>query len=76
MKFVVYEVSEDYDVILKFSFVNETYMTEFIKNHTAEKNYEPKFLVFELDENKDIDFISEYNGNVLKCRRCVAEYID
>lgn len=76
MRFVVYEVSEEYDVILKFSFVNETYMTEFITNYSAEKNYEPKFIVFELDENKDIDFISEYNGNVLKCRRCLAEYID
>ena len=76
MKYVLYEVSDEYDVIIKFTFASENYMTEFIQSHTADKKYTPRFLVFELDENNDIDFIFEYLGTELIKRRCLAEYIE
>ena len=76
MKFVLYEVTEDYDVIIKLSFENSTYLNAFIEQHTAEKKYEPKFMVLEFDSSDEIDFISEYTGIVQKYRKCVAEYIE
>ena len=75
MKFVLYEVTDDYDAVIKLSFENHTYLNAFIEQHTKEKKYEPKFLVLEFDSNDDIDFISEYQGNVQKSRKCVAELI-
>lgn len=74
-KFVLYEVTDDYDVIIKLSFENHTYLNAFIEQHTFEKKYEPKFLVLELDSNGEIDFISEYVGTNQKHRKCVAELI-
>ena len=57
MKFILYEVTVDYDVVIKLSFENHTYLNAFIEQHTKEKKYEPKFLVLEFDSNDDIDFI-------------------
>jgi len=76
VKFVLYEVTNDYDVVIKLSFENRTYLIAFIEQHTAEKKYEPKFLIFEFDDNEEIEWISEYNGNSQKSRKCVVEYID
>jgi hypothetical protein len=76
LKFVLYEVTNDYDVVIKLSFENRTYLSAFIEQHTAEKKYEPKFLIFEFDDNEEIEWISEYNGNLQKSRKCVVEYID
>jgi hypothetical protein len=76
VKFVLYEVTNDYDVVIKLSFKNRTYLSAFIEQHTAEKKYEPKFLIFEFDDNEEIEWISEYNGNSQKSRKCVVEYID
>ena len=76
MKFVLYEVTNDYDVVIKLSFENRTYLSAFIEQHTAEKKYEPKFLIFEFDDNEEIEWISEYNGNSQKSRKCVVEYTD
>lgn len=76
MKYVLYEVTDDYDVVIKLSFENDNYLNAFIEQHTSEKKYEPKFLILELDDNGDIDFITELNGTVQKSRKCVAEYIE
>jgi len=76
LKFVLYEVTNDYDVVIKLSFENRAYLSAFIEQHTAEKKYEPKFLIFEFDDNEEIEWISEYNGNSQKSRKCVVEYID
>jgi hypothetical protein len=75
VKFVLYEVTNDYDVVIKLSFENRTYLSAFIEQHTAEKKYEPKFLILEFDINGEIEYITEYIGEVQKSRRCVAEYI-
>jgi hypothetical protein len=76
MKYVLYEVTEDYDPVIKLSFENHTYLNAFIEQHTTEKSYEPKFLVLEFDSNNEIEWISEYQGTEQKSRKYVAEYID
>lgn len=75
MKFILYEVTDGYDVVIKLSFENHTYLNAFIEQHTKEKKYEPKFLVLEFDSNEEIEWLSEYQGNVQKSRKCVAELI-
>jgi hypothetical protein len=62
MKHVLYEVTSDFDIIIKLSFDNYTYLNAFIEQHTADKKYEPKFLVLEVNDEGDIDFIRTYNG--------------
>lgn len=76
MKYVLYEVTEDYDPVIKLSFENHTYLNAFIEQHTTEKSYEPKFLVLEFDSNNDIEYLSEYQGTEQKSRKCVADYIE
>ena len=76
MKFVLYEITDNYDIIIKLSFEDINYLSAFIEQHTEEKKYEPKFLILEFDINGEIEFISEYQGNIQKNRRCVAEYVE
>ncbi len=73
MKYVLYEITADYDVIIKLSFENHTYLNAFIEQHTTEKKYEPKFLVLEFDSNDEIEYLTEYHGIEQKSRRCVAD---
>jgi phage-related protein len=73
MKYVLYEVTENHDVVIKLSFENHTYLNAFLEQHTAEKSYEPKFLVLEFDSNEDIEFLSEYQGTEQKSRKYVAK---
>ena len=49
MKFVLYEVTDDYDVVIKLSFENYSYLNAFIEQHTSEKKYTPRFLVMEFN---------------------------
>ena len=76
MKFVLYEVTDDYDVVIKLSFENYTYFNAFLEQHTAEKKYTPKFLVMEFNAEGDIDFMSEYVGTKQNYRKCLAEFIE
>lgn len=76
MKFVLYEVTDDYDVVIKLSFENYTYLNAFLEQHTADKKYTPKFLVMELNAEGDIDFMSEYVGTKQNYRKCLAEFIE
>jgi hypothetical protein len=76
MKFVLYEVTDDYDVVIKLSFENYTYLNSFIEQHTAEKKYTPRFLVMEFNAEGDIDFMSEYVGTKQNYRKCLAEFIE
>jgi hypothetical protein len=76
MKFILYEVTVDYDVVIKLSFENHTYLNAFIEQHTKEKKYVPKFLILEFDINGEIEYITEYIGEAQKSRRCVAEFIE
>ena len=76
MKFVLYEVTDDYDVVIKLSFENYTYLNAFIEQHTSEKKYTPRFLIMESNAEGDIDFMSEYVGTKQNYRKCLAEFIE
>ena len=75
-RYVLYEITDDYDVIIKLSFENHTYLNAFIEQHTADKKYTPKFLVMELNAEGDIDFLSEFVGTRQNYRKCLAEFIE
>ena len=51
MKYLLYELTEDFDIIIKFTFYKHNMLQDFIKMHTEEKNYEPRFLVLELNDD-------------------------
>ncbi len=76
MKFVLYEVTDDYDVVIKLSFEDYTYLNAFIEQHTSEKKYTPRFLVMEFNAEGDIDFIRTYNGTKEISKKHVVDYID
>jgi hypothetical protein len=76
MKHVLYEVTDDCEIIIKLSFENYSYLNSFIEQHTADKKYEPKFLVLEVNDEGDIVFIRTYNGTKEISKRYVVEFID
>ena len=76
MKHVLYEVTDDFDIVIKLTFENYSYLDAFIEQHTKDKKYEPKFLVLEINDEGDIDFIRTYNGTKEISKRYVVEFID
>jgi len=54
MKFILYQVDNDFNVINKFMFKEATLTYEYINKHISE---EPNviFLLLKLNDNKDID---------------------
>jgi hypothetical protein len=76
MKHVLYEVTDDWEIIIKLSFENYSYLNAFIEQHTTDKKYEPKFLVLEVNDEGDIVFIRTYNGTKEISKRYVVEFID
>ena len=61
MKYILYQVDDEFNVINKFTF-NEASMTyEYINKHIAE---EPKvnFLLIKLDDKKDIESVATYRA--------------
>jgi hypothetical protein len=76
MKHVLYEVTDDFDIIIKLTFENYSYLNAFIEQHTADKKYTPRFLVMEFNLEGDIDFMSEYTGTTQNYRKCLAEFIE
>ena len=76
MKHVLYEVTDDWDIIIKLTFENYTYLNAFIEQHTADKKYEPKFLVLEVNDEGDIDFLRIYNGVKETSKKYVVDFID
>ena len=76
MKHVLFEVTDDFDIIIKLTFENYSYLNAFIEQHTADKNYEPKFLVLEINDENDIDFLRIYKGTREIAKKYVVDYID
>jgi hypothetical protein len=76
MKHVLYEVTDNWDIIIKLTFENYTYLNAFIEQHTAEKKYEPKFLVLEVNDEGDIDFLRIYNGVKETSKKYVVDFVD
>ena len=76
MKHVLYEVTDNWDIIIKLTFENYTYLNAFIEQHTADKKYEPKFLVLEVNDEGDIDFLRIYNGVKETSKKYVVDFVD
>ena len=76
MKYILYEIKGEYDVVLKLTFLKYAWLNNYIKMHTEENKYKPVFIVYELDANDEIAYISKYNGEEQLYRKCLAEYID
>jgi hypothetical protein len=76
MKHVLYEVTDNWDIIIKLTFENYTYLNAFIEQHTADKKYEPKFLVLEVNYEGDIDFLRIYNGVKETSKKYVVDFVD
>jgi len=76
MKHVLYEVTDNWDIIIKLTFENYSYLNAFIEQHTADKKYEPKFLVLEMNDEGDIDFLKIYNGTKETSKKYVVDFID
>ena len=76
MKHVLLEVTNDFDIIIKLSFENYSLLNVFIEQHTSENKYTPKFLVLEINDEGDIDFIRTYNGTKEVSKKLVVDYID
>jgi hypothetical protein len=76
MKHVLYEVTDDWNIVIKLTFENYTYLNAFIEQHTNDKQYEPKFLALELNDEGDIVFIRIYNGTKETSKKYVVDFID
>ena len=76
MKHVLYEVTDNWDIIIKLTFENYTYLNAFIEQHTTDKKYEPKFLVLEVNDEGDIDFLRIYNGVKETSKKYVVDFVD
>jgi hypothetical protein len=76
MKHVLYEVTDNWDIIIKLTFENYSYLNAFIEQHTADKKYEPKFLVLEMNDEGDIDFLRIYDGVKETSKKYVVDFID
>jgi hypothetical protein len=76
MKHVLYEVTDNWDIIIKLTFENYSYLNAFIEQHTKEKKYEPNFLVLEVNDEGDIDFLRIYNGVKETSKKYVVDFVD
>lgn len=76
MKYILNVIKSGYNVDQTLTFLKQSWLENYIKMHTEDNKYTPTFIVYELDENDEIDFISKYHGVDLVYRKCLAEYID
>ena len=66
MKYIVYQVDNDFNIINKFKFENSTLTYEYINKHISDEP-EVNFIIYQLDDNKDIESVRTYrNGKCIK----------
>ena len=61
MKFILYQVDNDFNVINKFMFKEATLTYEYINKHKSEEP-EVNFLLLKLNDNKDIESVRTYRS--------------
>ena len=67
MKYVLYEITDSYDIVIKVSIATESFLEEFMLQHTKDKNYIPNYLVLEFDEYDDLLSATSYKqGKISK----------
>jgi hypothetical protein len=64
VKYIVYQVDNDFNIINKFKFENSTLTYEYINKHILDEP-EVNFIVYQLDDNKGIESVRTYRSG--KC---------
>jgi hypothetical protein len=64
VKYILYQVDNDFNIINKFKFKDETVTFEYIGKHILEEP-EVNFILMKLNENKDIESVRTYRSG--KC---------
>ena len=61
MKYILYQVDKDFDIINKFMFKDATLTYEYINKHISEEP-DVNFLLLKMDDKNDIESVSTYRG--------------
>jgi len=64
VKYTLYQVDNDFNVINKFMFKDATLTYEYINKHISEEP-DVNFLLLKMDDKNDIESVSTYRGG--KC---------
>ena len=64
MKYILYQVDNDFNIINKFMFKEATLTYEYINKHISEEP-DVNFILMKLNDKKDIESVSTYRGG--KC---------
>ena len=59
MKYILYQVDKDFNVINKFTFKEATMTYEYINKHISEEP-DVNFLLLKMDDKNDIESVSTY----------------
>ena len=63
MKFILYQLDNDFNIINKFTFKEATMTYEYINKHISEEP-DVNFLLLKMDDKNDIDFVSTYRSGI------------
>ena len=69
MKYILYQVDNDFNIINKFKFKDETVTFEYIGKHISEEP-EVNFILMKLNEKKDIESVRTYRSG--KCVKTLS----
>jgi len=61
VKYVLYQVDKDFNIINKFMFKDATLTYEYINKHISEEP-DVNFLLLKMDDKNDIESVSTYRG--------------
>ena len=61
MKYILYQVDDDFNVINKFKFQEATMTYEYINKHISEEP-DVNFLLLKMDDKNDIESVSTYRS--------------
>ena len=61
MKYILYQVDKDFNIINKFMFKDATLTYEYINKHISEEP-DVNFLLLKIDDKNDIESVSTFRG--------------
>ena len=61
MKFILYQLDNDFNIINKFTFKEATMTYEYINKHISEEP-DVNFLLLKMDDKNDIESVSTYRS--------------
>jgi hypothetical protein len=69
VKYIVYQVDNDFNIINKFMFENSTLTYEYINKHISDEP-QVNFLLLKLNDKKDIESVKTYRSG--KCVKTLS----